>query len=359
MNEKLESSLRNNNDVADRCGFPELRGNVAQLLRDIASGRGDDPRERAFAVCDYYDKANGTDAQMAKVFCLRKSHRQVAVAVTDRVPHYVVECLSGLSPLAAWVLVNEANARGAAATLTTAARIEAELAVVHRPAFMAAADGLETLLRAAKDEVDAALARLFASQHGDILGSYHYSGNGRLQIFLHWIPVWLFANRIGARYVDLLRVVLAHEYAHYYMHVGEDADVGGRRRRGHASPDGQAAFFSADLPTDTEHLAGWPESTYHQSSVFVHEGVAQYFTYRWCELHSDREENPWADGPMVAFRALLRHQSEPYVWWQEWQHGHAKPEAVRLAIRQARRQPAGVDRDQWLQLLASASRSAG
>jgi hypothetical protein len=99
----------------------------------------------------------------------------------------------------------------------------------------------------------------------------------------------------------LTGVVLAHELAHAYSHVGSDADD---------------RYWSTDLFAKSDHE--------------LKEGLAQYYTMRVCQRIA--ESHP---GLLNAFDALLLHQPDAYRVHAKWENATA--ERVRLAMLETRR----------------------
>lgn len=94
----------------------------------------------------------------------------------------------------------------------------------------------------------------------------------------------VYAALLKVRIEDLTIVVLAHELAHAYTHLGGDAD---------------------DSPWDTDCFGA--------ADLRIVEGLAQYYTER--VVVSLANERPAAK---VAFDALLSLQSLPYTIFKEW-----------------------------------------
>src|SRR5262249_43869206 len=58
----------------------------------------------------------------------------------------------------------------------------------------------------------------------DILGAYFYPVDQNKRIELYWIPIAMVAAMLDVRIEDLALVVLAHELAHGYTHLGRDIE---------------------------------------------------------------------------------------------------------------------------------------
>jgi hypothetical protein len=147
----------------------------------------------------------------------------------------------------------------------------------------------------------------------DILGAYHFrrahpQNRGWLSvppwIEIYWMPMALISSMLGVRIEDLTVVILAHELAHGYTHMGKDID-------GNCWDDG--AFGSAATP--------------------VVEGLAQFYT----ELATNRLRHRFA-GAFTAYEKLLELQSGPYLAHREWHAASKAPsgETVRFAMLSAR-----------------------
>jgi hypothetical protein len=145
----------------------------------------------------------------------------------------------------------------------------------------------------------------------DVLGAYWYGhrgyGRGDVNgIALYWAVIGLFAQVLHVATLDLAGVVLAHELAHSYTHLG--ADIDGYR---------------------------WQDDAFGASEHPLIEGLAQYYTERVC-----RRLQAQYPGCLHAYETLLRHQPPAYRTHLGWTESY-KPEEVRLAMIQVRRQDKG------------------
>lgn len=164
--------------------------------------------------------------------------------------------------------------------------------------------------------------RIFEAVNEDILGVYRFNtaelGPGRLgsadydesaestsEIQLYWGVIGLFAQLLGVSVGALTVVVLTHELAHAFTHLGFDID--GNRWTGHAL---------------------------HKSPRDLVEGLAQYYTARVVARLGPRVP----DG-MLAYERLLALQPSPYHAHLRWIE-EATPEAVRSALVVTRRRGA-------------------
>ncbi len=164
--------------------------------------------------------------------------------------------------------------------------------------------------------------RIFEAVDEDILGVYRFDGEegapGRAgrpghegsaestsEIQLYWGVIGLFAQLLGVSVASLTVVVLTHELAHAFTHLGFDID--GNRWTGYA------------LGRSPRDLV---------------EGLAQYYTARVVARLGPRVP----DG-MLAYERLLTLQPRPYHAHLRW-IAEATPEAVRSALVVSRRNDA-------------------
>src|SRR5271169_4975095 len=89
---------------------------------------------------------------------------------------------------------------------------------------------------------------------------------------------------MGVAIEDLTVVVLTHELAHAYTHLGRDIDG-----------------------------ARWGDEEFDKSALEVREGLAQFYTEVICEQLAPR-----TPGFLAAFQALLSLQSPPYLVHRAW-----------------------------------------
>lgn len=176
--------------------------------------------------------------------------------------------------------------------------------------------GVMGALLAEAEQADPVKAML--NVNADVLGMYRYrvvkpgplgemagdplSGN----IELYWAVIGLIAELLGVTVEALGAVVLAHELAHAYTHLGVDID--GER---------------------------WPSRGFAKTETAVVEGLAQYYTARVC----DRAER-LQPGVKRAYAALLAKQPSAYHTHEPWLTDHT-PEQVRLALLDLRHAGAG------------------
>ena len=152
------------------------------------------------------------------------------------------------------------------------------------------------------------LTKFILAINEDVLGVYQYklrSGAAydepEPRIDLYWGVIGLIARDLAIDVEDLACVVLAHELAHAYTHVGADAD---------------------------DHF--WKTREFADSDHELKEGLAQFYSLLICRRLADTNA-----GPLRAFTALLPKQPDAYHAHEAWID--STPEHIRLAMLEARR----------------------
>jgi len=154
----------------------------------------------------------------------------------------------------------------------------------------------------------------------DILGVYRYPSGQTSFVELYWLAIAMAAAMLSVAIEDLTVVVLTHELAHAYTHLGRDIDG-----------------------------ARWGDEEFDKSALEVREGLAQFYTEVICEHLAPR-----TPGFLAAFQALLSLQSPPYLVHRDWlacdktQRG----ETIRFALIAARSW-GRITHDKWRELMAA------
>jgi hypothetical protein len=143
------------------------------------------------------------------------------------------------------------------------------------------------------------LEKRFKKTTEDSLGAYFFM---KPKIELYWIPIALTAKLINVSAEALTVVVLAHELAHAYTHLGYDID-------------GQA----------------WPTRDFSMANLNVVEGLAQFYTSVVTRNLSLRDPEP-----RKAYEAFLKLQGGPYLVHQTWGDDDKIREVVRGAMNETR-----------------------
>lgn len=132
----------------------------------------------------------------------------------------------------------------------------------------------------------------------DVFGAYFFNVP---VIQIYWMPIGLFAAILDVSIEDFSFVVLAHELAHAYTHVGLDIDG-----------------------------VQWETKEFARADKMIVEGLAQFYTECICNKYATRQP-----GILKAFNKLLEKQSEPYTDFRNWGKQHAS-EIVRFSMIAAR-----------------------
>lgn len=225
---------------------------------------------------------------------------RVNIVISDRIPPPVAEILDHLDPVLIEVLIQRRGIQSTGDGLKKL--IEMHDRIVERFKIKSACGELHasaafvtTLEGGALKEAERAFRDILQTR-SDILGAYFFRSN---RIEIYWIPIWLVANEIGVSEEDLALVVIAHEMAHLYTHLGQDAD--------------------GDF---------WSTEVFAQTSTWVVEGLAQYY----CEEVLNGIGRGGHQRPLQAFNVLLKHLSEPYTWFRDWPTVDKRGEMVREAL---------------------------
>lgn len=124
-------------------------------------------------------------------------------------------------------------------------------------------------------------AAQFMAIHQYVLGAYffHYP-----EVRLYWMVISLMARFLNVSVEGLTIVVLTHELAHAYTHLGRDVD--GSR---------------------------WNTTAFADTDLYIVEGLAQFYTDQICRKFLARTTEPHD-----AFNRLRDLQPEPYRDYQQW-----------------------------------------
>ena len=143
------------------------------------------------------------------------------------------------------------------------------------------------------------LAKRVLAFERDVLGQYSWNPTNRIQLF--WGVIGLVAIDLGVKVEDLTVVVLAHELAHAYTHLG--VDINGAR---------------------------WSDADFARLDTPVAEGLAQYYTHRVMTRLGER-----IPGGVEVFKKLLSKQPLAYHAHEPWLTA-GSGEAVRQALIECR-----------------------
>ncbi len=140
-------------------------------------------------------------------------------------------------------------------------------------------------------------------------------------IELYWAVIGLFSRLLVVDIEDLTVVILAHELAHAYTHLGSDID-------GHA----------------------WSLEEFARTQPALKEGLAQHYAVAVCQRLA-----LGAPKAKAAFDRFLKEQPPDYHTHKPWEE-KAKPEELRLSLLQVRRSGVG-SLSEFVQHLDTAQKS--
>lgn len=136
----------------------------------------------------------------------------------------------------------------------------------------------------------------------DVLGAYFFRAP---EIRLYWVVIGITARALGVSAEALTVVVLAHELAHAYTHLGRDIDS-----------------------------ERWNTEQFARADLDIVEGLAQFYTAVLCRRLTDRMPTAFE-----AYKQLLDKQSGPYTAHREWvKDDEQGGEVVRVAMIECRSQ---------------------
>ena len=151
----------------------------------------------------------------------------------------------------------------------------------------------------------------------DVLGAYYFC---RTEVGIFWMAIGLFSALYGIPVDALTVVVLAHELAHAYTHLGLDID-------------------------DFD----WPTDEFASTDVAVVEGLAQYYAEVVCKNLESRMPEA-----LQTFRVLLAHQHDIYRTHRTWvdENDRNSGEIVRVSLVECRRSTRTMGREQFAETVS-------
>jgi hypothetical protein len=157
------------------------------------------------------------------------------------------------------------------------------------------------------------------SVEDNVLGAYFFASGGQAPLFgiddrwsrieLYWCVIGLFARSLGVTTEALTVVVLTHELAHAYTHLGMDTD----RKR-------------------------WSTGSYARAEKPLKEGLAQYYTYLVSRSLIERIPDLY-----TAYEKLLKNQPPAYHTHEGWIEGYNEEEIRSALVNVRRRELLGLD----------------
>jgi hypothetical protein len=230
--------------------------------------------------------------------------RAVPVHVVDGLPRRFSDAIEGSMPLL-WLLLNRPSIDAATEGLATVERqypkFEAAGVLPPNPPSPEQVKEVHRLLMALSQRLgeDEFLQRLSRVDE-DVFGAYFFRSP---EVQLYWMALVIGAAVLGVPLEALTLVVVIHELAHAYSHLGRDID-GGR----------------------------WRTEDFARADVSIVEGLAQFYTETVCRKIVMRQP-----AALIAFEALLKVQAPPYREHREWVDAGAQGgEVVRVSMIEGR-----------------------
>lgn len=229
-----------------------------------------------------------------------KRVQPVPVHVVDGVPRSFLDVIFDLRDLFGLLLRRPelvATAAGAACMAPFADRVRAKWGAAagpnDGPALLATQRTAECWLELLDQA--SAVDRITGIPE-DVLGAYFFEAPA---IHLYWVVIAVTARMLGVSIEALTVVVLAHELAHAYTHLGRDIDG-----------------------------EWWPTKKLAATDLAIVEGLAQFYTDVVC-----RDLMTRAPQAHAAYDALLEHQSGPYRAHLDWVRDRERDgEVIRVSM---------------------------
>jgi hypothetical protein len=230
--------------------------------------------------------------------------QSVPVRIVDGLPKPLAVAL-GEFPNWEWVMLHRPDVEATVRGVQLLARHHDEAKhILGSSASMASKSSLIEVASSAEHLLERfdklnAIKRIVDCQE-DVLGSYHFRVP---EVRLYWVPISIVSRLLGIPVDALTLVVLAHELAHAYSHLGRDID-------------GEA----------------WNTNTFANTDIAIVEGIAQFYAQVICESLNMRF--PTA---RHAFETLLSKQSGAYTAYRDWLDSTERSgEIMRVAMIECR-----------------------
>jgi hypothetical protein len=230
--------------------------------------------------------------------------QQVPVKVDDGVPRWFELALEDFVGLE-WLLLSRPALESAVAGTSF---MEQNVDEVRSRWGEAAGPADAAMIRRVRETAEQWLTRLdqvraierILEPNEDVLGAYFYRVP---EIKLYWVVIGFVAVQLGVSVESLTVVVLAHELAHAYTHLGLDID-------------GEC----------------WNTNQFAGTDLEIVEGLAQFYTQVSCARLEKR-----LPSAITAYEALLKRQSGPYRAHLKWVGGgESGGEIVRVSMIECR-----------------------
>jgi hypothetical protein len=274
--------------------------NVPRILRDILPSTAGEEVDRARRNWNQSIR-EALRAETGLRFA--SGQAGVTIEIIDGVSEPLADIIREYpDPIAWWILLNRPKLEAAADGLHAVDQRIPEIARSSLGRQLSEGDpevvrrGHDLIRRFLADEIDKVILERIRRIDRDWLGAYFF-WQGRIELYAPAIALW--SGRCGVPIEDMAIVVLAHELAHAFTHIGRDID----RRV-------------------------WKTDDFAMADTFLVEGLAQFYTDRVCDRLVESRSSL-----RMAFDGLNQNQSPPYCEFHEWKKvGPYVGEAVRQAL---------------------------
>lgn len=276
--------------ATDAPGTLEVGGGRVQKALEQAAPGTQDAVER---TCQQWNMVirDALRSEMALRLTYEERTQAIPVKVVDGLPPRFARAMQELAGLE-WLLLHRAHLEGVVRGATLLEQnIPGARERWHDAAGPADAGDAARVRETAKawlqrlDELQV-LQRIVGGDE-DVLGAYWF----RIpEIRIYWVVVGVTAQALGLSPQALTVVVLAHELAHAYSHLGFDIDG-----------------------------ARWDTDDFANASLDIVEGLAQFYAEAVCRRVKDRMPSA-----MEAYVTLLQNQQGPYHAHLGWGPEHLR-----------------------------------
>jgi hypothetical protein len=251
--------------------------------------------------------------------CKLHTYERYTVVTSDEIPDGVARILQDMDEGLLWALLNRDLLRSATLDLQEIGAVRSLLVGydgfastgVHKADFIDVSKVLGRLRDTTAAHCTGILERIIASGltpsgPRSVLGSYHFKTN---TVKVYWVVVWLIAHELAVEPEDLAEVVLAHEVAHAFTHLGGDADK-----------------------------QIWETDKFQRCERMLMEGLAQFYTCLYvggsaAKISGKSRQSGARSGLAIAFDQLLVRLPEQYKTFVSWPvPARGSLEAVRAAM---------------------------
>ncbi len=241
--------------------------------------------------------------RLSKEMGFELNGRQIRVQVADGLPHPLAGCIEPDDITTILALNRElltAVIKGTSFMESVWDRLETELAsTASSTEVKRVRETAEEWLRLVDDR---GLPSVLRTIREDVLGAYFFEQH---TVTVYWLATAIFSALWAVPIEDLTFIVLSHELAHAYSHLGYDID-------GH----------------------DWPTEWFRSTDVAIVEGLAQFYTEIVCENFQEK-----LPSVKETFETLVQNQHQIYQEHRRWVNADTTDngEVIRVCLVECRR----------------------